>query len=483
MLDSLKRFLRLPLHLSSLETTWLFAPFAVWLSYHPLVQLGRNATMYFELSVTVLFVALLALMSVPIVWRNRRRLMQDKRFLPVSIFVVINGISLAWSVDPLRGFMTFGLLGTLYLVFLGSICEMRKLAQLIPALTKLLIISALLISVLALVQMIAGIWIDQNTALLCRGCTAQQFGFVRPNVFAIEPQFLGNLLLAPGLILLHFFINQNHRYKYTGWALFFVTTTLLLTLSRGAIFAFAIGALVMLVVELRSTKIFGRITALFVSAFVACLLWQASLAAMHPKLDTSFIQAIRVSVNQLSMGVITLPSPPESTAQEPNQPRQATESVKEPTRKTAEKAPNFDGYVEESTNTRLELSSLSFQLWHESLPRAIFGVGVGGSGQALRDRFPNKIGQREIVQNEYVEILLENGLLGITIFGSIIALLLFVLRRSKWLWSVVVAFLVQWNFFSGYPNALHIYLILILCSIYALYPLKQTLAKSPKPTT
>ncbi|MEI6481519.1 MAG: hypothetical protein WCO19_04420, partial [Candidatus Saccharibacteria bacterium] len=72
----------------------------------------------------------------------------------------------------------------------------------------------------------------------------------------------------------------------------------------------------------------------------------------------------------------------------------------------------------------------------------------------------------EIVQNEYIEILLENGVIGFSVFIVILGILMYRLRHQRWLWAIVLAFLIQWNFFSGYPNALHIYVIFMAMYIW-----------------
>ena len=83
----------------------------------------------------------------------------------------------------------------------------------------------------------------------------------------------------------------------------------------------------------------------------------------------------------------------------------------------------------------------------------------------MHERYPDDIGAREIVQNEYLELLLEYGVLGLALFSVVIAALFYTTRRRKWVWALLAAYLVQWVFFSGYPNALPIYLTLITAFI------------------
>lgn len=70
-----------------------------------------------------------------------------------------------------------------------------------------------------------------------------------------------------------------------------------------------------------------------------------------------------------------------------------------------------------------------------------------------------------MVQNHYVELLLELGVIGFALFACVIVGFVRQQRRAAYAVAIAAAFAVQWWFFSGYPNALHIFLILAF--IYA----------------
>lgn len=444
------RWLRLEsVELSLFEKVWLAAPIAVWCSYQPFVRLGQDSTMYFELSVTLLYLVVLSLAGVPALWRSRHALLRSKAVWLVSACVFWVVVSLAWTDNVTRGVLTIGVLGALYLVFLATVARMATIRRIVPALLTLCVASAVVMSVLALVQFVGGIWLARDITLLCAGCVAEQFGFVRPNVFAIEPQFFGSLLLAPALVLLY-------RLMTVRWvrvevvSCLVITTGLFLTLSRGAIFAFALGVLVLLVVSNRKAVAWARVVGLTLGAFALSLLLQGVAAAINPTVNETFMGATTKVINQLSLGVIDL-----APVSRDITPQVAVE----------ESAPAFDGYVEESTDVRVNRSTLALHAWASSPLTILFGVGVGGAGVAVHNMFPEQLGAREIVQNQYVETLLEQGVVGLVLFVAVIAGLLCVTRQNKWVWAIILAFLFQWNFFSGYPNALHIYLILAV--IYA----------------
>ena len=88
------------------------------------------------------------------------------------------------------------------------------------------------------------------------------------------------------------------------------------------------------------------------------------------------------------------------------------------------------------------------------------GVGAGGAGRALYQSHQSTGSEFEIIQNEYLSILLEIGVVGLALFIALLAGLFYVARRTSWLWAVIVGFIVQWNFFSGLPNVIHIYLLI-----------------------
>lgn len=428
-----------------LEKVWLFAPFAVWFSYQPLVRLGQDATSYYELSITVIYVALLALVSLPYAWRARRELVRHKAIWLTGAFADLSLLTLLWTPNLLRGFLTVGIIYALFFIFAAALAERERLKKLLPALAKLLVVSAVVVSLIAFAQVVAGIWLSRSETLLCAGCIADQFGFVRPNVFAIEPQFLGSLLLAPLLLLLRYILKKNASTIVIG-SFFIISVALFLTLSRGAIFAFLLGVLVLFVLYRHHLTRLVAAVGLLSTALVITLCIQGTAAMVNPRVDVTFREAVAASVNQLTLGVVDIDAEEEREA--------------EPAEKTNSTTPAYDGYVEESTNVRLGLSQLAFNTWAANPLRILFGVGIGGAGVAMHEQYPDETDARQIVQNQYIEILLEYGLVGILLFVSILIGFLMGTRNAKWAWAFLIAYMVQWNFFSGYPNALHIYLTL-----------------------
>jgi len=417
--------------------------------------------MYFELSLALLLLGAFGAISIVILLAKYRSLPRQLGLLPVSIFVMVCASSLLWTADLTRGLLTVGVIGALYSIFIASACLKADLTRLRPYLIKITLTSAVFMSTLAIVQVVASVWIPSDNTLLCAGCTPNQLGFARPNVFTIEPQFLGNMFLFPAFLALSL-VTSNPLSKKYNFAFFMCIVGLFITLSRGAIFAFGIAFMVSVVLNYSRIYSFIRPLLIMLAGFIIVILIQGTSATLSRTVNISFSGAVNTSLNQLSLGIIKLPNTQANPPAE--KPPATTQNSATPT-PTNKETPNFTGYVEESTNKRLSLTNYALQSWSSSLQRIIFGVGIGGSGTALRQDFPDIISEREIVQNEYIEILMETGLLGLSAFVATIIILLVHLRKSWWQIAVVVAFLAQWNFFSGYPNALHIYFVLIVFAV------------------
>lgn len=436
--------------LSLVEAMWLGLPVVVWFSYWPNIHFGRSDTMNYEISAILIYCLALALVGLPGVWRNRREVIKNRQIWLVGLLVIYAGATVLWSLNTTRGFLTAGVIGVLFLIFLGFVARRQQLARLTPRLMKLTVSSAVVMSILAIIQFLVGIWSSSDASLLCAGCVSGQFGWPRPNVFAIEPQFFGSLLLPSLLIVSRRVLVRPFSYR---WALILLLlqVVLLLTMSRGAIYAYLLGVLIIVVMNYRQMKRLGQLMAVSALALVVSLSGQGLAAISSPSISESFGGAVVKSINQLSLGVIDL--------------RQ--KSVHKPVSSPDKEEPAFDGYVEESTDIRLGRTEMALGAWQKDWSTMLFGVGLGGAGTAINQAYSSQIGAREIIQNEYVERLLERGLVGLMLF--VVALGWLIWRaQPRWLMAIIVAFAFQWLFFSGYPNAIHIYLFLIAVWVLAL---------------
>lgn len=451
VLTKLKTFRRLSL----LERLWLMAPIMIWFSYLPRISLAEDSTMNYELSLTLIYVVILTIVGLPRVWRQWSELRQSGLVRLASAFVGWSGLCVIWSDNRTRGLLTFAVYVMLYLIFLALVAERRLLCQLLPKLVRVAIWATILACLLAIAQMALGTFVitNRHSLGLCAGCVAGQFGFIRPNLLAIEPQFLGSLLLAPLLYITYLALQGKHSYAKQPLLLVLMLTTLWLTLSRGAIYAY-LASLVVMILLARKWRRQLAVVGLTALSLVICLVCQGVLASTNPRIDSSFTQAVSTSLNHLSMGIVRLPYRRKSPTSPPSIPQEH------------DKQPAYHGYVAESTNVRLSLTKTALTAWRSNqLGQQLFGTGLGSAGIVLARQTGSRY-QKEIVQNEFVEVLLERGLIGLVLLGGLVVLYgRLCSRRQDYLALVIlVAYLAQWCFFSGLPNALHIYLVLALLS-------------------
>ena len=411
--------------------------------------------MNYELSLTLIYVVILAIVGLPRVWHYRSELRQSGLVRLASAFVGWSGLCVIWSDNHTRGLLTFAVYVMLYLVFLALVAERRLLCRLLPKLVRVAIRATASACLLAIAQMVLGTFViaNRHSLGLCAGCVAGQFGFIRPNLLAIEPQFLGSLLLAPLLYITYLTLQGKHCYAKQPLLLVLMLTTLWLTLSRGAIYAY-LASLVVMILLVRKWRRMLAVVGSVALSLVICLICQGALASANPRIDSSFTQAVSTSLNHLSMGIVRLPYQRKSPTSPPSIPQ------------GHDKQPAYHGYVAESTNVRLSLTRTALAAWRSNqLGQQLFGTGLGSAGIVLARQTGSRY-QKEIVQNEFVEVLLERGLIGLVLLGGLVALYgrLCSQRRDYLALVILVAYLAQWCFFSGLPNALHIYLVLALLS-------------------
>ena len=358
-------------------------PAVLFFSYYPILSLGGNdGSMNLEFSLPLIWLALfdvlsLVLLFAKIKFGKKYPGISDRRFFLFSLFPFFATLSIFWSKNPLRDTLTAGII---WLVFFAAFSIIYLSKYIIEKLDKKLIIKSFIVSSLVicawcLLQCILDlVGCDRETTMLCAGCTVRSFGFPHPNGFAIEPQFMGNLLLAPVLYELYEFI-KNRNLK-DGILLFIFAATLFLTFSRGAIYAFGVAAIFMLIWQIIKTKKAAALKSLIIlaAAFIFTLNLQGIFAAVSYTDDTYFTGVAKV-VDQLSLGIIKLNKTPATEPAEPTEPTESTEPV--------EKQSDFSGYVAESTDIRLHLSDAAGEIWRENPRYLARGVGLGGAGIAL----------------------------------------------------------------------------------------------------
>lgn len=457
MADKVRRFAR---RWTLLEWLLLGSPLVWWFSYWPSLQFGRSSGMNLEISLSLGYVVVVALSGLPLLWHSRHMLMRQSALWCFGVFVLWNILSVVWSVNPLRTVLTSGVWAALWLVLAACMAiEPAHWRRMVRPLGVNLIAGAVVMSAVAVLQVAYGAWTDWG---LCTGCLARGFGFVRPSAFAIEPQFFGSLLLAPILMLMwRQLVARASRHEWLGLGLMIMA--LYLTLSRGAMIAGIGAGLVLLVIAWgrvpQWTRRATKLLSVIIFGVVTGMMWHALFTELNPRVADGWYDAVNKSVHHLTLGSLSLPKPAVVTLSNPEVGAPGDSASPSPPRAL------FDGYVERSTSERAHLTEWALQTWQKDGWTMLFGVGAGGAGRAIW-QYTGKTGwELEIVQNEYVSVLLELGVIGIMLA---LLLLLSVIKKTasqRWLWAVMVGYMIQWLFFSGLPNALHIYLVLMLAFV------------------
>ena len=506
----------------------LCLPFCIFFSYHPVIPIFSTSTTNFELSIPLLWLLVFAILSLPENFRlyiySLRAVIKakshvnkaprpsshyktDKLYphflrlfsLAYPFFVTVNSIG---SPNFLRAILTSGVIWCISLSLLTILQNISQYkTQIGKSFNKNLLIASTLASVFCWLQSILDIaGVPREATFLCKGCTSTVFGFPHPNGFAIEPQFMANLLLAPIFLSLFYLLERPKKHlsklksdPYPASRLghflrlglpLFLVATLYLTLSRGAIFSFWVSVFVLFIYQIIKLikqkscrrEILFRQPLIFSAVVFLPLFFTLSAQGLFTELGPTshnFFDGVSTSVSQLSLGRIDLAKVFHET-NENNKTHETHESNKPhlsdlntDAAASVQKAPKFTSYIEESTNIRLNLNRLAISSWRTSLRRMLTGVGLGAAGLTLYQEFPELGSPKEIIQNEYLAILYEQGICGVIMI--ICVGILFVLtyklhnknheKISIYGRVLALSFALTLCFFSGLPNALHIYLL------------------------
>lgn len=520
----------------------LCLPFCLFFSYHPVVPILSTATTNFELSLPLLWLLIFATLSLPqnlrlfhyslttivkIKYPAKLILQSLQGNAPISqvdnlfphvfrlftlTYPLLTTCDAIISPNFMRALLISGVIWCIYLSLLTIIQNIVQYkTQIGKNVKKNLLIAVTLVSVFCWLQSILDVaGVSQNITLLCKGCTSTVFGFPHPNGFAIEPQFMANLLLAPIFLSLYYLLEAKPQNNKKSSIIFnhfqvpvqpfrmilplFLIATLYLTLSRGAIFSFWVGIFVLFLyktatlIKQKTSKreIFFRQPLSFFAIVFLPLFFTFSAQGLFTELgptNHNFLDGISTSISQLSLGRINLAkmlhktnednmvnkdqvahAPQEIDKNKSHTPDSKNESISSP------QSPIFTGYIEESTNVRLNLNRLALSSWQTSSDRMIGGVGLGAAGIKLYQEFPELGSPKEIIQNEYISILYEQGIFGALMLLYTAALIVVIYKMhnknrektSIYGFVLILSFALTLSFFSGLPNVLHIYLLPIL---------------------
>ena len=457
-------------------------PVVLFFSYQPLIHFAASESMNFEISLPLLWLVLFDLLTVVMMVKRRILWKGLKGKWAWLFFPLFLSFSVLWSLNSLRGLLTVGILWLIYVAVYGC-WSLRNLFSEVgfkETFWKVFFGTSLVICGWCFLQCVLDlVGVGKEYSLMCVGCTYSMFGFPHPNGFAIEPQFMGNLLLAPIMVAGWLILNKQSGKKML-LCFFVLVATLFLTFSRGAIYALVVGMVVLTgwvvwqTVERKKTMVkrAGGVWLMVGLAFLFTLNLQGIMAQISPTNDTYGTGVTKV-LNHLSLGVIGTKvgqdvDGDKEVELEQDLGQDLDKGGGKPVENFDGERAIFDGYVSESTDVRVKLSESAFTVWHQDFATALFGAGLGGAGQAL---YVNGLtsSPKEIVQNQYVSLLLEAGVVGVALCVLTVVLVVRVFWKSSTriiLISLMISYGISLLFFSGLPNALHVYLLLPLLACF-----------------
>ena len=451
----------------------LLLPVVLYFSYFPVISLGKSETMNFELSLPLVWLVVFDVVALVEVIKNKKIGLILKNWWWLS-FPAFATMTILWSDNMIRGVLTCGIMWFIYFAIFAFVALKENVwdERFRKYFWRVFFAAALGACVWCVVQCILDVvGVPRENSLMCAGCVSEMFGFPHPNGFAIEPQFMGNLLLASAIVCGWFGL-KNKKYYIL---MFVFAAGLFLTFSRGAIYAFIVAMIFLTMAmnskylsrdtlkavrpSLRSRDKYFRVLQLWgivAVSFLFSLNFQGILTEVGPTNDT-YVSGISKVINHLSLGIIDFRGEKVEESSE--------ESYAPATELTEEKSQDavFDGYVEESTNTRVKLTEAAMKVWTSDFKTVMVGVGIGGAGQAMFDAGLAE-SPKEIVQNEYASLLVEVGVVGMAlVIFTVVMVIKWIIKNgggsSSLLLTVILAYAVTLMFFSGFANALQIYLL------------------------
>ncbi len=340
---------------------------------------------------------------------------------------------ISFTLAPTKRGLIFALLWLF--MFLIYFSFSRLIAKInFEKIEKFLIAASILVSVFGLVQFL-GDTFGAPTAFtgLLQRYTKEVFGFARIQSVALEPLYFANFLIIPIFISLRKYIFSAKFFNPTFWLIMLFLINFLLTMSRGAFLGMGVALLIFSIyvfcnnnIENRFAKIGGGIVAFTLSLSICFgLIWLNQLVANSKAQKTTGADAPRVQLASSFLQQTTNIVPSERSDQ--------------------------------SILERLGFYSSAIDSFKK---KPIFGAGPASFGYLYTPAAQLATGQYLIVNNEYLELLAENGAVGLTLF------LLFLAFLSREIWkatrlltldqkSIVIALslgmlaiLIQYNFFS-----------------------------------
>jgi putative inorganic carbon (hco3(-)) transporter len=371
------------------------------LLFTSLLPFERIPTIYDIRLSTVLLVVSLLLVVVAIFTHIKNDL--TKLDWAIAVFLLSCVISITTTADLTRSLWFFCLL---LLALVGYYIVGRSFIRSSEKIERVLISISIFVSLFGLLQF----FLDYLGVNILNWSMPEYsphvLGFPRVYSVSTEPLYFANFLLVPILLSIKRLLASERARLFNVVTLAIFLVTFYLTISRGATLALLVALLLITVIFVRANP-----RKVFLILGVAISSWFVAVAIIA---GVSNITGVSTYFKQ--MGVINSP-------------------------------------IQESTSNRIAHYR---QAWSVFKAHPITGVGIGAYDSVSTLPRTEREGNRQIVNNQYLELLAETGLIGFVSFGLIIIIALYqlIISFNKDLFligaliSLLAALLAQYLFFS-----------------------------------
>jgi O-antigen ligase len=307
---------------------------------------------------------------------HKRKLIPSPISLILLLFIAAQALSIIWAPLKTRALVFF--VTNVFTIILSVVTiDIIRKRQDMEKIEKFIFISSWIVLIFSAWQFLGDLaGLPIGITGLVEGYSKITFGFPRVQAFSKEPLYLGNYLLLPLGFIVAKLLSSKTKNKASDYILLFgLFIVFILTLSRGALVGLGVFGVTLACFYPKQIFTAKTVTISLVTIVVAFTVVLVGIKQLGPKIEQKFIGHLLVQ----------------------------------------------DLGKSESTVSRLSASDVAIKDWQE---HPIFGVGVGNFGGSQTDYDINNPKTLDIVNNEYLELLAETGILGLGTFIILIAILL-----------------------------------------------------------
>ena len=445
---------------------WLFVTviFGGAFALHPSLNLAILDFPSLRLGLYQMAAAGLLVTSLPILFKKRQSFLKNRYLIGgfLAIFLTML-IGIFFAEARLRTALYS--LSLLFLLVVGLsagvvYAELSKTKK--HRLVKFGLWSGLVFGILAIIQLIVATFEPTGFGTLCPGCKAEVFGFPRINLLAAEPQFLANALL-PAFFLALF----QPKSRLAQLSLFFTTTAIALTFSRGGFLAIFLAIIIFIIVasikRLNISFLYKNLPLIIIGTFFGFTLLFLSANIRYSSSPFIAHNTLVSMIDQLSLGRIKIPQKTAIKTQLAPFSQQKTSDIKStPTKQDFQPT----GFVEASANDRLSASDLAIKSWLNSPRTFFFGVGLGNLGSFIQKHLHVSVPTDQTVYIFYILLLSGLGIIGLLpLIITPFIILFFAIKnlrqtKAQFILSLTAAFFIHFWFFGSFINTIHCFAII-----------------------